>query len=175
VSTTTLPDPAGSATRDADAIERLHDKLCRELAQSEHDAHLQSRREAQRQGPGLPSEILLEIADHAEQTEARLRAQITSGQPIGAALSLVAAKLFSNLRYYAFDRMIAHERSYRATLLGLRHGLDAAHLLRATAERAFRPQIQTLCAELIRIREPMFVRAVAALDWFADHADLAIR
>lgn len=174
VATTTIPDLRVSPdAREQETIERLHDKLAHELIQAEHDACLQSRREAKRQGPGKPAEILLEIADHAEQTEARLRALV--GQPISAALALIVAQAFTNVRYYAFDRMLSHERTYRATLLGLRHGLDAAHLLHAAAKRGFRPQTTNLCGELIRLREPMLAKAVDAVTWFADHPAFALK
>lgn len=174
MATTTIPDLQVSPdAREQESLERLHDKLARELLQSERDAHLQTRREAKRQGPGVPTDLLLEIADHAEQTEARLRALIVP--PFSVAMSLFVAKTFSNLRYYAFDRMIAHERSYRATLLGLRHGLDAAYLLRAAAMRAFRPQTTNLCTELIRVREPLLQKAVDAVSWFAEHPQFAMK
>jgi len=175
MATATLPDlEAQTDARDPESIERLHDRLARELTQDERETRIQCRREARRQGPGLPAEILLDIAAHAEQTEARLRAQLTAAPPLGVAVSLVAARTFSNLRHLALDRIATHERSYRATLLGLREGLDAAHLLRAVAERAFRPQIQALCAELIRLREPMLAKAVDAVDWFADRPAFAL-
>jgi hypothetical protein len=153
---------------------RLYDKLSREVLQSEHDAHLHSFREAQRQD-GPPARILTTIGYHAQRTEPELRKLVTARQPFTAVLALAVAKAFSNVRYYAADHLLARERTYRATLLGLRHGLDAAYLLRAAADRAQRTEVHDFCDRLIAEREPLLNSAVEVITWFADHPSFAMQ
>ena len=152
---------------------RLYDKLARELLQSEHDAHLHGMREAERQ-VDVPAREMMTIAYHAQRTEPELRRLVAERQPIGAMLALGVAKTFSHVRHFAFDHMLARERTYRATLLGMRHGLEAAYLLRAVADRARRTEVRDFCARLIMEREPMLQAAADAVAWFADHPKLAL-
>ncbi|HEY6036059.1 MAG TPA: hypothetical protein VIV58_17405 [Kofleriaceae bacterium] len=152
---------------------RLYDKLARELLQSEHDAHLHGMREAQRQAD-RPARAMLAIAYHAQRTELELRRLVVPHQPVGAMAALGVAKTFSHLRHFALDRLLAHERTYRATLLGMRHGLDAAHLLSAVADRARRGEVRDFCDRLIEERTPLIEAAVEVVGWFADHPRLAL-
>jgi hypothetical protein len=152
----------------------LEHKLLRELAQSEYDAYLHTQRQAARLGACLPAEACLEISRHAELTRPRLHALMEArGRAVGHALASFVGRIFSNLRYYGLDNAIANERSYRATLLGLRHGVEAAHLLRFVSMRAGDDDVTVFCNELLSVRQPQLDRAVSALEWFADHPKLA--
>lgn len=175
VNTTTSPSLSTprAAAPSRDAIEELHDRLLRELAESERETGLHCRHEAGRH-EGEVADILHEIAAHAEQTEARIRAQIASAPPIAELFTNAVSRTVSSIRTLGVDRVIAHERSYRATLLGVRQSLDTAHLLLAAAERAFRPQIKSLCEAMIAIREPLVARAADAMIWFVDHPSDAL-
>ena len=95
-------------------------------------------------------------------------------QAFGHALGVLVADMFSNLRHYGVDRIIARERSYRATLLGLRHGLDATHLLRFASRGLGDDDVISFCDDLIAVREPSLARAVAALEWFAEQPEQAL-
>jgi hypothetical protein len=150
---------------------RLQQKLLRELAQSEYDAYLHTRREADRLGSCPPALVFLDISQHADGMRARLEALMEGNQSVGHALGTLVGRTFSNLRHYGVDRVLASERSYRATLLGLRHGLDATHLLRFVSRRLRTTDVSAFCDELISVREPSLARAVAALEWFANHSD----
>jgi hypothetical protein len=157
------------------ALHRLRTKLCRELAQSEHDAKLHCVREAKRLGEVPPAEALRAIATHANDLAPRLRWLMSADQPIGLGLGRAVASAFSSLRHYLFDRLIDAERSYRGTLLGLKHGLDVARLLRAVAHREGRLPLAQFCNELLAERRTLIDDAERALDWFAERPAFAVQ
>jgi len=115
---------------DADAHRQLLHTLFIELFQTEQSADVHSRREADRLGETPPAVALRAVADHAkaslvEITELAKRrgfSDTRGGKVVGS--------LFSNVRDLLVDRLVDRERSYRGTLLGMRHGLD---LVRSTA------------------------------------------
>lgn len=154
--------------------QRLREKLCRELAQSEHDAVIQTTREARRLHVCPPAEKLRAIAAHAEHLRPRLDALMLKHQPVGLRAARVVGEVFSGLRHYLFDRMLSTERSYRATLLGVRHGIDVAWLLRDVARREEQIRLFRFCDDMIAEREPLLREAERALSWFADHPAIAM-
>lgn len=155
-------------------LRRLREKLCRELAQSEHDAVIQSTREAARLRACPPAEKLRAIAAHAEHLRPRLDALMIPSQPIGIRLGRLVGEVFSGVRHFWVDRWWSAERSYRATLLGLRHGLDTAWLLRDVARREELIRLFRFCDDLIAEREVLLREAERALAWFADHPAVAM-
>ena len=154
-------------------LDTLQAKLLREVSQSEHDAYLHTHREATRLGPCPPARAFEAISQHADGMRKRLQV-LMRGQSFGHALGILVADTFSNLRHYGVDRVLSRERSYRATLLGLRHGVDATHLLRFASRELGDDEITTFCDDLIVVREPSLVRAVAALEWFAQQPHQAL-
>jgi hypothetical protein len=155
-------------------LRRLRENLCRELAQSEHDAVIQTTREAARLHGGAPAEKLRAIAAHAEYLRPRLDALMVPAQPVGIRAARLVGEVFSGLRHFFFDRMLRAERSYRATLLGLRHGIDTAWLLRDVARRDEHIRLFRFCDDLIAEREVLLREAERALVWFADHPEVAL-
>ncbi len=61
--------------------------------------------------------------------------------------------MISLARYLVVDHLIDAERSYRATLLGLRHGLDVIRLLREVAERDGDRALALWCEDTLVERE----------------------
>src|ERR1700742_875069 len=108
----------------SDPRSRLRDKLCRELAQAEHDARLHTRREAKRLGDCPPGNALLAIAEHADDVELALAKLTKHRVGPGLRLARALAKVFSGVRHFFVDRLVDRERTYRATLLGLKHGIN---------------------------------------------------
>jgi hypothetical protein len=154
--------------------QRLREKLGRELAQSEHDAVIHCEREAGRLGDVRPAIALRMISAHAKQLRPRLDEVLVVKQPVGLRLARTVAETFSGLRHFLFDRMLSAERSYRATLLGLGHGLDTARLLCEVAKRDDDSILLfQFCNQLIADREPLLREAEGALAWFAEHPALA--
>jgi hypothetical protein len=155
--------------------ERLRDKLTRELAQSEIDAALHTRREATRLGDIPPAHALLQIAAHADQTNPHLASLVEGRQPVGVRLGRFVGRCFSRLRHEISDRIMDSERSYRATLLGLKHGHDVARLLRDVCDHTGDAELHQLCEQLVIERGALIERAEAALRWFARHPELALQ
>jgi hypothetical protein len=157
-------------------LHKLRAKLCRELAQSEHDARIHPRREAGRLGDTPPGRALRAIATHAAGTYPRYAALMQRrGRRIGLGLGRTVGALFSALRHAIFDRVIDTERSYRATLLGLRHGVDVMRLLRAVAAREGDLYLAAYCDDVLAERLALLDRAEHALGWFADRPAFALR
>lgn len=155
-------------------LHKLRTRLCRELAQSEQSARIHPVREARRLGKVPPATALRAIADHAEHLRPRFEV-LMRDQPVGLQLGRSVGRLFSALRHGFFDRVIDTERSYRGTLLGLRHGVDTARLLREVAQRAGDHYLVAFCDELLARRLPLLARAEACLTWFADQPGRALQ
>jgi hypothetical protein len=157
-----------------DDLRRLRRKLCRELAQAEHDAVIHPRREASRLGDVPPAQALLAIAEHAARLRPRLDAKLRDEQPMGLSLGRAVAETFSAIRHFLVDRILDAERSYRGTLLGLRHGVDVARLLREVALREVDAELVHLCDELLVDRAALLEEAEQALAWFAEQPSRAL-
>lgn len=156
------------------AVQRLRNKLSRELAQSEHDAIIHCEREARRYDHQPPGQVLRAIATDARQLRPRLDA-IWGKQPAGVRAGRAVGEAFSGLRHFVLDRFLDAERSYRLTLLGLRHGLDVARLLRhVLVQQQDHPALH-VCDELIERRARLLIRAEQRLRWFAEHPTISLR
>lgn len=156
----------------SDPRTRLRDKLCRELAQAERDARLHPRREAKRLGEGQAAEALFAIADHADGIEPVLMKVL--GQRPGVKLAHAVASVFSGVRHLVIDRFIGRERSYRATLLGLKHGVDAARMLREVAALNQDVALLKFCDLFLVERLCLLEDAEQAFLWFAEQPEVAL-
>ncbi len=156
-------------------LHKLCTKLCRELAQSEHSATVHPRREARRLGQVPPAAALLAIAQHAETQRPRFEALMVKRQPVGLRVGRGFGELFSSLRHALFDRLIDTERSFRATLLGLRHGVDVVRLLREVALRSGDSHLLQFCDEWLIERLCHLEHAERTLAYFADQPARALQ
>lgn len=156
-------------------LHRLRTKLCRELAQSEESARVHPTREARRLGDSPPAVALLALAEHSEALRPRFEAIVRAEQPVGLGLGELVGQVFSAVRQVIADRVIDMERSYRGTLLGVRHGLDTARLLREVAAREGHGELVAFCDDLIPQRERLLEQAQRSLAWFADQPAVALR
>jgi hypothetical protein len=156
-------------------LDKLRTKLCRELVQSEQSARIHPVREARRLGKVPPAAALRAIASHAELLRPRFEALQHRDHLDRFGLVSSIGKLFSALRHAVFDRMIDAERSFRGTLLGLRHGVDTARLLREVARRAGDIYLFAFCDELLAQRLPLIAKAEASLTWFAEQPGRALQ
>jgi len=153
---------------------RLRDKLCRELAQAERDARLHPRREARRLREGQAAEALFAIADHADGIEPGLMKVLGRRQAVGIKLAHAVASVFSGVRHLFLDHLIGRERSYRGTLLGLRHGVDVARLLREVATLNHDVALIKFCDLFLVERLCLLEDAEQAFAWFAEHPEIAL-
>lgn len=169
---------------DDDTVARaaLLRSLMAELFQAEKSAELHCEREARRhrahtfpmtQGR-LPSASLWTLSRQARASLAILH-QLAAARgfklaPKARGLGVV----FSQVRELVVDRLWSSERSWRATLLGLRHGVDVALSLRMVAEAAGDDAVAIFCDGLLRARVPLVAEVENSLWWFAEHPRLAL-
>jgi hypothetical protein len=158
----------------SDPRTRLRDKLCRELAQAERDARLHPRREARRLGEGAAAEALFAIADHADGIEPVLMKVLGQRQSVGIKVAHAVASVFSGVRHLFLDRVIGRDRSYRATLLGLKHGVDVARLLREVATLSQEVALIKFCDLFLVERLCLLEDAEQAFLWFAENPEIAL-
>ncbi|MDQ3334825.1 MAG: hypothetical protein M4D80_06680 [Myxococcota bacterium] len=156
-------------------LHKLCTKLCRELAQSEHSAVVHPQREAKRLGDVSPAHALLAIAEHAKALRPRFEALMVKRQPKGIKVGRVFGEIFSVIRQLIADRVIDAERSYRGTLLGLRHGIDVVRLLREVSLREHDTHLLRFCDDFLVERVALMEGAEQALAWFAEQPSRAIR
>ncbi len=156
------------------ALEALHHKLCRELAQAETSAQYHPARQARQLGDNPPARAFANIAAHAIEVWPAFEA-IVGKKVLGLGLGREIGRLFSTTRYLTVDRWMDTQRSYRGTLLGLQHGLDCGWLLRRVAEHSNEPALAAWCDDVLTRREELVAIAEAALDWFAQFPEVAIR
>ena len=147
--------------------------LFRELFQSERSAMKHPRREAERLGGGPPAQALEAVTDHAKRVFAELCAAArASNVPVSRA-GMAVGSLFSIARHVVLDRAIDAERSYRGTLLGMRHGIDIVKLVRKVADASGRVELAGFCTRWLEEREPLIERVESAMGWFAEHPQRA--
>lgn len=150
----------------------LVESLIRELHQTERSCAKHCRREAARFGDERPAQALLALADHAEVVLARMAPVGRGGwgrklaEHLGSGLSL--------FREMILDRIVREERSYRGTLLGVRHGIDLVKLLRAAAQSEKSDLMLEFADNWLEKRTLLWEEAVLALEWFDQNPDAAL-
>jgi len=150
----------------------LVESLIRELHQTERSCATHCRREAARFGDERPARALLALAEHAQLVLARM-------QPVGRSSwgRKLAERVGSGLslfREMILDRIIREERSYRGTLLGVRHGIDLVKLLRAAAQSEKSGLMLEFADSWLEKRTLLWEEAVLALEWFDENPDAAL-
>lgn len=149
--------------------------LTREFFQTETSAMKHCRREAERLGEAAPAQPLRAISAHAEGVLRELTALARAhGLPISGPGAFVGT-MFSELRDKIADRLIRSERSYRGTMLGVRHGVDLVRLYAYTARAAGLIDLAAFCDRWLATRQPLVVQLEENLSWFAEHPEPAMR
>ena len=87
---------------------------------------------------------------------------------------MLTGSLLSQLRDKILDRLIQSERSYRATLLGIRHGVDLVVSLRHASEAVGNEHIFDFCESWLVQRNVLMERVEEELVWFSRHPDAAV-
>jgi hypothetical protein len=141
--------------------------LTREFFQTEASAARHCRREASRLGAVPPARALLSVASHATEVLASFPAVARRhGLPTSAASSVIGA-LFSQARDKLGDLLIDSERSYRGTLLGCRHGVDLARLMRHATYETSDLGLAEFLDEWLATRVVLVEQLEEELAWFA--------
>jgi hypothetical protein len=146
----------------------------REFFQTETSAVQHCRREALRYGDAPPAQALRAVAEDASQVLRRLPALAeTAGLPVSKLGALTGA-FFSEMRDKVLDRVISSERSYRGTLLGIRHGIDLVSSLRHVAESLGNEPVFDFCESWLNRRTVLMEHVEEELGWFARHPKRAL-
>lgn len=149
--------------------------LGRELFQTEMSAAAHCRREAKRLGETPVASALTKVAKHAEEVLKELPDFAPRhGMPLSIA-GMTVGQIFSTTREFIADRLIRRERSYRGTLIGIRHGLDLVRLLQHCARQRADSELFHWCEQWLEIRSELALGVEAELDWFATHPELAMQ
>jgi hypothetical protein len=153
----------------------LLESLFVELFQTERSAEVHLQKEAERLGDTPPASALRAIAQHAISVNAELP-QVAGARDLSTTrLGTAIGDFFSLARRTFTDPVMESERSYRASLLGARHGVDLVKLVRATADAGGDAELVAWCTEWLSVREPLVEAACAQLEWFGWHPEPATR
>lgn len=153
-------------SRQASDRRRLLDKLLRESVRSENQAIEHPSREARRIGEAPPVAALRDVAVHSLAMRPRLTLAL-EGHALVLGRTGISATL-STLRHIVTDRIHDSERSYRAALLDLRHGVDVVRVLREVARLEELFGLIRWCDDWLTARRTLVARVEAQLAWFAD-------
>lgn len=171
-----IPPLSIAARPHPEVVERhrkLSASLMREVFQTERSAELHCIREAARLS-GPPATALRACAIHAVRVNRELPQLARQAQlPVRNAASAIG-RAFSALREVIFDRALDEERSYRGTLLGLRHGVDVVRMLQHVADASGRLPLAEFCTQWLAEREPLVGDVARAMSWFALHPEVAV-
>ena len=158
-----------------DSAKALVQTLIQELFQTETSAVKHCRREGSRYGDTPPAQALRAVANHAEEA-LRLLPNLANHESLPVSrLGILTGSLFSQLRDKLFDRLVQSERSYRGTLLGIRHGVDLVVSLRHAAEAVGNEHIFDFCESWLVQRNVLMERVEEELVWFSRHPDAAVQ
>ena len=79
----------------------------------------------------------------------------------------------SLVRDFGTDLFLSSEKSYRATVLGVHHGIGAIALLEDVAIASNDQELADFCAEVLLERRSLVLAAEEELAWFAEHPGVA--
>lgn len=174
----------GAQSRSADGAEakapegaETHEllvSLMRELFQTEESAVSHPRVEAERLGESSPpGRAMLAVAAHAEEVLAELPKLARDHDLPVSPGGMAVGKAFSITRDAFADLLLTSEKSYRGTILGMRHGVDLVELMRYLAQEERDVEIEAWCSEWIARRRPLVEAVARELSWFAANPDRA--
>ncbi|MBL8739460.1 MAG: hypothetical protein JNK04_00150 [Myxococcales bacterium] len=150
----------------------LVESLLRELHQTERSCATHCRREAERFPGERPAYAMIHLAEHADQVLERMKPLGRDGTAQKLAEGL--GSFLSLCRELVLDRIVREERSYRGTLLGVRHGIDLVILLRNAAVSEKSDLMLEFCDKWLEKRTVLWEEAVAALEWFDQNPERAM-
>ena len=152
---------------------RLLPSLMTELFQTERSAYRHPIREAKRLGDVPPAIALRAVAAHANEVLDELPELARARGLAVAGVGAIVGETFSDVRHFFADRLVDRERSYRGTLLGMRHGIDLVSLLRAAAEDEADVELVAWCNRWLSVRRKLVIEVERELSWFGHHQTFA--
>ena len=168
-----MKDETASTTEqarpDTEAHHELLRKLFRELTQTERSASRHGRREAGRYGSEPPAQALHAVAEHADRAQREIADLARRCDLGGNSVGALVGESLSLMRDLIVDQLVDAERSYRGTLLGIRHGTDLVDLIRRVADASGQVEIGGFCTRWLEERQPLVDQVAHELAWFARH------
>lgn len=149
--------------------------LVRELFQAEQSAKSHPLVEAQRLGDVPPGRAMRAVSDHAQVVLSELPSLMRASELPVSTIGSVIGKVFSLLRSQVADTFLSAEKSYRGTLLGIKHGVDLVALIRHTAVQEGDRALAAWCASWLEVRKSLLDAAVRELAWFSEHPKRAMK
>ncbi|MET0285736.1 MAG: hypothetical protein ABW352_14750 [Polyangiales bacterium] len=154
----------------------LLNNLTREIFQTETSAVRHGQREAERYDAGAPpAHALRAVSTHAERVLIELPGLAERAGLIISKGGILVGELFSQGRDKLADLLIDRERSYRGTLLGMRHGIDLFRLTQEFADAANNYELRDFAKQWLEERTPLVQRVDEELRWFAQNPDVAVQ
>ena len=154
---------------------RLVSKLFGEVFQTERSARRHPPIEAKRLGPCPPASALLAVSAHAARVEPQLNALASARGHRASSIGTAVGSLFSRGRTGFADFFFTTERSYRATLLGMRHGFDLIVVFGAAARAEGDSELAAWCDEWLAERGALIADVAASVTWFGRHPERALK
>jgi hypothetical protein len=155
--------------------DRLLGRLLVEMFQSEQSACEHPTKEARRLAGSPPAEALRAVSSHASRVLPELRALAKREGFGGRRGGRLIGTLFSFVREIATDPILSQEKSYRATLLGIQHGVDCGLLAAAAARAGQREALVAFFERWLEERTQLLAACRQQVPWFAQHGELALR
>jgi hypothetical protein len=169
-----IPPNREEARPKTEAHHELLRELFRELAAAERSARREAGREAARLGEAPPAEALRAVAAHAEHAVREVAELARRGRLRSGGVGALLGQSVAVARELVSDRLLDAERSYRATLLGFRHGMDLVDLIRRVADASSEVEIAGFCTRWLAQRGPLVEEVAHGLAWFAHHPQRAV-
>jgi len=144
-----------------------------EFFQTERSAERHPELEAQRMSDTPLAAPLRAVSEHATSSLADLTRLAAARGHETSGFGMWVGRLFSTLRDRVADHLIDAERSYRGTLLGIRHGLDLVVLVGAVARHQQDRELAEFCDRWLETRTRLADELQARLAWFAEHPERA--
>lgn len=154
-------------SRNATPRDRLLTSLIIEVFQAERSGAEHAPREAQRLGDTPPGRAMRDIGDDCRRALEELRSIASRPDIPQGSFGEKLGSMFSLVRESVGDVFVTRQLSYRGTLLGVHHGIDAILLLRSAAENAGDVEVVEWCMRTLDSRQPLVERAEHELSWFA--------
>lgn len=162
-------------TSDPSEYQAFLRNLAHEVFQTETSASQHCKREAERYKGTPVEQALLAVAHHADAALGEFKSLAEQEDLPTSVPGGILGEAFSLVRDFFADRTIEAERSYRGTLLGIRHGIDVMHMVEHVAAAADRQRLVEWTRSWLRTRAPLARAVEDQLGWFAKHLDVARR
>ena len=151
----------------------LVDALWPEVFQTEESASAHPAREAKRLAGTPAGAAMGAVSVHARASKERLRELAVARGYGGATAFTMLGQMFSSARSFGSDLIMTYEKSYRATILGIHHGVGVFALLEDAALANGDQELADVAAHILVERRRLVLVAEERLAYFAENPEVA--